>query len=352
MQRESPSAGFSQNVSDIAGHDRWLFLDAIRGIASLLVVLQHILWFHSPVFEAFFSSVWSPGRFGVVAFFIVSGFIVPRSLELKGDVRKFWISRFFRLYPAYWFSLLLIFALAAFGIGHQPSVKTWVANLTMLQGFVRIYDINVVSWTLGLEIALYVGITIAFVNRWLSRTWFISISLLSILGAASVIFPAVLHVRFPAGAMAVFGSIIEGIVLYRYFSAKLSFKEAAIITVLCFATISVSSMFNYAPIHQVGVGNQPTQFCAIFSVFSAFAFFIGMMKFRNLRFPSWVLWLGKVSYSLYLLHPVAGIMISHEGNPYLKDSLLLGTSLALAWFGYTFVELPSAKLNKRILAKT
>lgn len=40
-----------------------------------------------------------PGIFGVVAFFLVSGYIVPASLERRGDVQAFWIGRLFRLYP-------------------------------------------------------------------------------------------------------------------------------------------------------------------------------------------------------------------------------------------------------------
>ena len=34
-------------------------------------------------------------------FFLVSGYIIPASLERKGSVRGFWVSRAFRLYPLY-----------------------------------------------------------------------------------------------------------------------------------------------------------------------------------------------------------------------------------------------------------
>ena len=47
----------------------------------------------------------NPGNYGVFVFFIISGFIVPASLERKGSVRTFWVSRLFRLYPLYLFAI-------------------------------------------------------------------------------------------------------------------------------------------------------------------------------------------------------------------------------------------------------
>jgi peptidoglycan/LPS O-acetylase OafA/YrhL len=40
-----------------------------------------------------------PAQYGVFVFFLVSGYIVPASLERKGSVHSFWVSRVFRLYP-------------------------------------------------------------------------------------------------------------------------------------------------------------------------------------------------------------------------------------------------------------
>jgi peptidoglycan/LPS O-acetylase OafA/YrhL len=50
-------------------------------------VLQHA---RADVYQWF-----DPGQFGVFVFFLVSGYIVPASLERKGSVRGFWVSRVF-----------------------------------------------------------------------------------------------------------------------------------------------------------------------------------------------------------------------------------------------------------------
>jgi peptidoglycan/LPS O-acetylase OafA/YrhL len=333
---------------------RWQFLDAIRGIAAMAVVLQHILWYQSANFENFFSTVWSPGRFGVVAFFLVSGFIVPRSLEHRGNVTEFWVARFFRLFPPYWFSLLFIGLLPLAGIpGLTPvdlgSGKAWVANLTMMQGFVRIADINPVAWTLGLEMVLYVAITFAYIKGFLKKTWFIAMSLLGLMAVASIFLPLVLHIRFPAGASAVFGAIIAGLALFRWFSGELKKFEGLTIMGLCIVVTIASSFVNYHSVRSTIDFLQPTQFCAILSAITGYGFFLFFLKFRDLKFPAWTLWLGQISYSLYLLHPIALALIPHNGNSFVTVPLQLGLSVVLAWFGYECIEVPSIAMAQKRL---
>lgn len=335
---------------------RWQFLDAIRGIAALAVVIQHIFWFVSPKIENVFATIWSPGRFGVVAFFIVSGFIVPQSLEHKGDVKAFWTSRFYRLYPAYWVSLALIAAVFALGLAWHPPVDKrylvqWLVNLTMLQGFARMPDINPVAWTLGLEMVLYAAITVAFMKGFLKQTWLISLSLLFLLAMASTVLPGVFHIRFPAGAAAVCGSIILGLTLFRWFTGELEKRDTVILGFFCFAVTLISSLVNYRPERLSSDPLQPTQLCAITSVVAGYLFFLGMMWFKRPSYPAWILWLGKVSYSLYLLHPVAGMLVPKAMNEWVRAVLEIVLSLVLAWAGYTFVEKPSISLGKAKVAR-
>jgi len=52
-----------------------------------------------------------PGQYGVFVFFLVSGYIVPASLERQGSVRGFWVSRVFRLYPLNLLLMVAVFVL-------------------------------------------------------------------------------------------------------------------------------------------------------------------------------------------------------------------------------------------------
>ena len=301
--------------------------------------------------------MWSPGRFGVVGFFLVSGFIVPRSLEQRGDVKAWWTSRIYRLFPPYWFSLLFIGLLAVAGLPgltgvDTGSLKAWIANLTMLQGFAHIPDINPVAWTLGLEMVLYFAITVAFVKGFLRQTWLIASTLLFLIGASSILFPTILHIRFPAGGAAVFGSIVAGLALFRWFTGDLEKLETGLITGLCVAVTVASSIVNYSPTRLASDPLQPTQFCAIFSAVTGYAFFLGMLRLRKASFPAAILWLGKISYSLYLLHPIALALVPHGLNSLIAVPLEVGLSVAFAWFGYECIEVPSIEMaRKRLSAK-
>ena len=87
---------------------RWMqgrlqYIDAMRGIAALLVVLQHALaeaFPASPLLEYV-----SPGRFGVVLFFLISGFVVPFSIKGERPIASFVVNRAARLLPALWLSI-------------------------------------------------------------------------------------------------------------------------------------------------------------------------------------------------------------------------------------------------------
>ena len=125
--------------------DRLSFLDCIRGVAALAVLVEHIgalLW---PRFHVFVHNSFNFGKFGVAAFFLTSGFVIPFSLERGNSLPKFWISRFFRLYPLYWLSLTMVVCLFLLGVPHGfgPDFSSHLArnvlvNVTMFQQFVGI----------------------------------------------------------------------------------------------------------------------------------------------------------------------------------------------------------------------
>jgi peptidoglycan/LPS O-acetylase OafA/YrhL len=90
-------------------HSRLAWLDALRGIGALAVVGEHLTTWAMPWLRP---TSFNLGTYGVLVFFLVSGYIIPASLERRGDVRAFWIGRIFRLYPLYLAVIGLVLALA------------------------------------------------------------------------------------------------------------------------------------------------------------------------------------------------------------------------------------------------
>ena len=109
MTASSPSPSLSKSQSGTRYHH----LDALRGLAALAVALSHTLtaFSHTP-FPLYVERLL--GRTPVLFFFVLSGFVLSRSLGNEGKLSKrevaaFLVRRFFRLYP-----VLLISLIAAF----------------------------------------------------------------------------------------------------------------------------------------------------------------------------------------------------------------------------------------------
>jgi exopolysaccharide production protein ExoZ len=92
-------------------------LQALRGIAVLLVLLRHISVMENKydLHDSFMPEFWNAGTCGVDLFFVISGFImVTISLgrhQMRGAFREFLYRRATRIYPLYW-----IFSLVVFGV--------------------------------------------------------------------------------------------------------------------------------------------------------------------------------------------------------------------------------------------
>ncbi len=109
------SSAMSQSTA--TDHERRLaWLDALRGFAALCVVFDHGSTLLLLPVRSFLYQWLNLGQYGVFVFFLVSGYIVPASLERKGSVRGFWISRVFRLYPM--FILVLVLSAVAYLTGY------------------------------------------------------------------------------------------------------------------------------------------------------------------------------------------------------------------------------------------
>ena len=136
------------------------WLDALRGFAALCVVFDHGSTLLLLPARSFLYQWLNLGQYGVFVFFLVSGYIVPASLERKGSVRGFWISRAFRLYPMFLVGLVL--SAVAYKTGHGTIGNAGAHRLTavlgwlfMLQNLNAGLNVPVVTWTLSFEMVFY-----------------------------------------------------------------------------------------------------------------------------------------------------------------------------------------------------
>ena len=99
------------------------------------------------------------GCWAVSTFFILSGFLTIYNLKLNTKLWEFTKTRMARLYPAYWVCLIITTVIVnLFMERFKVSFFSLLFNVTMLQGFVGIQNVDGAYWTITYEILFYMAI--------------------------------------------------------------------------------------------------------------------------------------------------------------------------------------------------
>jgi len=336
--------------NELHGSQRLEFLDVIRGLAALLVLVEHGLAEICPPYLAWSLKHVNFGQAGVVLFLIVSGFIIPASLQQGTSNGKFWLRRFFRLFPAYWFVILVTYMGTYFdnscsGVPHE-AVSTWLLNCTMTQGFFGQPHVSGVFWTLHLELTIYGICSLLFSLRTLHRSTAICITAMTVYACIGLYRPLIEAKPFCIGGLR-----------YLYFAPLIGLVANG----LCFGRISLRAGVCLAAAQ---IGSLTAIFCVNHLLFpqqirwAGISFFVSNWALASFVFCSFFLlrekclpkpmkYLGKISYSLYLLHPVALAILSgrHLHPVFLVGSFLL-LSLLFASTSFHFIESPGIALGR------
>jgi peptidoglycan/LPS O-acetylase OafA/YrhL len=317
---------------------RFEWMDALRGAAAILVLIRH--YFRIADLGPFAAYI-DPGTMGVVAFFCISGYIIPWSvLRAPTGVAQFFIARAFRLYPAYWVSL----ALAV--MATPVALHVLLANITMAQRFMGVHDVVGVYWTLQIEIVFYVLIAVLMLTGRITdpRASLWCLFGLCVLSILMAIPRAVLSLKTPVAPAFSLVVMFASFVFYHHRHAGfLSARQWRCIVSGVSAVMVGCFVLAYRK--DWGFGETPLRFVIGYAV--GVGLFIAFMRF-NINMPA-LRWLGSISYPLYLVHvPVREIIMGWL--PSLGDisSALLGipATIGLAAIMHRGVELPFNRMGR------
>jgi peptidoglycan/LPS O-acetylase OafA/YrhL len=148
------------------------WLDALRGFAALTIVCFHLspVVLGSELHLRIFRHI-DFGKYGVLLFFLVSGYVIPMSLERHGSLRRFWIGRMFRIYPAFLVAVAVLAVLITTGVLplnrslRAETVSGVLGHLTMLQDLLGLRGLVRVFWTLSYEMTFYLIVAGLFAFR-------------------------------------------------------------------------------------------------------------------------------------------------------------------------------------------
>ncbi len=296
--------------SEINSSARYVAVDGIRGFLAFGVFVHHymLMWLNLR------HGSWAPphnlqnelGRGSVAIFFMITAFLfwgrahAKRGLELK----NFFTSRVFRIYPLYLLFVSLLFLVVAYEsnwTAREPASA--IVKEAVKWSFFHMPIINRhqdmifggVAWTLLYEACFYVSLPLLAIVFLQERPpWRKALAG----GAAAALF-AFNHLSFSI-ASAFLGGIVA-----VYWSVDLNRvqlargKTAAWVALLCLACVG---LFVYDPFNVAGIGLLTVFFVVIASGNTLF----GLLSLPGAR------WMGEISYSVYLGHGIMLWFIKHE----------------------------------------
>jgi len=338
-------------------------IDSLRALAVVSVVIYHL------------HGSWLPGGFaGVDVFFVISGYVISRSLVALpstgfiGFTGSFYGRRIRRIMPALIVCLLVTSLLSALFI---PSA--WLSDSNQRTGRFAFWGLSnfvlmdvgdtyfaprvefnpyVHTWSLGVEEQFYLVFPAIFycwlryrgspvrwqritANAWLAA---LLIASLGYCAYATANAPAIAYYSLPsrfwelaAGAALLQLHVSGGQLLRAREKTQLALSLAAIVGCLCFAD---EAAFPFP--------------WAIAAVLGSLGIIDLVTRSGRMNAAlSWepVVWIGKISYSLYLWHwPVFVLFRWTVGlDAWLMRVAAVGATFALAWASYSWVENPFRK---------
>lgn len=274
-------------------------LDALRAIAALGVVLFHYLPYYDQLYGHTFSppSVLDVGRYCVHLFFILSGFVIFMTLERTRTAGWFGLARAFRLMPALWAGIAITFLLVH-TLGPEDRAVSFgsaLLNVTLLHEYLEYPHVDGAYWSLVIEATFYCWIALLFYGL---KAW-------ERIRIALWIWVAISY---------------AGVIWWKAIPDALDFLVKDLLFVK-YAPLFVSGMLIYRW-HQHGrpaapdllllglsIGHAVVAYKAPFNIFVLGCygvFALAVAGYLNALANRPMLWLGSLSYALYLVHQNIG----------------------------------------------
>lgn len=331
-------------------------LDGIRGLAVLIVLLSHSSgrgmalapWLN-------FAGI---GHVGVYLFFVLSGYLLTKSLLEGQSATQFYLRRVFRIVPLYYVVLIGVLIYQANGDYSEKYLHIAGETQDVLMHFLFLKG-DGVFWTLAAEFGFYLLLPLILVAArrlgwiWLfafATIYFCSFLLVQLFGVTT--FPLkFVSISHHSQFMDVF---VCGI-LAAYLPQKrllhplvpVLFWGLIAISVVCISQgflLANRPLYNlrwmsmlYGVIFALAIVNAT---CGSSQLF-------GVLNTRPLVF------MGKIGFGLYLLHFPAFQIVSAtmDWSPRLNFVVALSMACALAWIAYQAIERPMIRVGRRIEAK-
>lgn len=361
-------------ASGVSQAGRLAFIDPLRCVAFLSVFIQHVFLEEisrlaqatNPTVAHVFSAIYrfvridgAPGVFGVVLFFVISGYCIAKAAE-RETAGEFAIRRTFRIYPLLIIALALEVALIRAQNGTLPGLREFFGSVTLLGDFLNVPPrLSGVEWTLRLELLFYatVGLGLVFATRMslpgLGRSTSLAYGAILVVIALSVLLPPFPVEYFSRGYVNLFAPFfVIGAVFVAYERGRIAGMSLVLIILGAYG-VSIWTQQAFRP--------EYGRFAGYYLV--AVALFSGGWLLRDHMTGSRPVYLlSMLTYATYLFHKFLVPAIDQALGRLLPSGseLMLGTISpnklgAIILFFVTmaalvaYIEQPLIRLSKRLV---
>jgi peptidoglycan/LPS O-acetylase OafA/YrhL len=225
-----------------------------------------------------------------------------------------------------------------------PSFKALMANLVMMAKFMGQPPFYGSFWTLSVEMIFYGIVSIIFLMGFIKRSSAIAYSAMGVtflLGVIGTTYFGLFDKGW--GTCLNLSTMFVGTVLYRLHKNEISAREFySVFACLIFITLNITywnlvyrthPLLKFVPYTSATLG--------------AFAVFLICYYLKELKYPRALVYLGVISYSIYLNQDIIYRIIPQTNYPLLTMVIWLTALLILSMFTYNFIEKPFIKLGRR-----
>lgn len=327
-------------------------LNLLRFIAAMMVVFFHYSFrgFAADGMTLFDYSELSAfskyGYLGVQLFFMISGFVILMS-ALKLDFVSFVINRISRLYPVYWVCVTLTFLVII--VARDPryfiAIYDYLINLTMLNGIIKIKNVDGAYWSLLVELFFYALVSVALFLKLQKKiilllyVWLASSCFLLFYNGGNLIFKIARIALLPSYS----SYFVAGMVFYLVLKEGRCYKKDVLLMLSYLVSVTLSMHAIPGFIEHYNANLDSYIIFTIISVFYCIFFVISYLK-KDLMHSKILDKMGMMTYPLYLIHQNIGFIIFNKLYVILNRHILFwGLITLMLCFSYiitTYVEKP------------
>jgi peptidoglycan/LPS O-acetylase OafA/YrhL len=297
-------------MSSVSSSERFPVLDGLRAISILLVLACHLL----PLGPKALRLNETAGAMGMSLFFGLSGFLITSGLIRNPNIHEFMARRLTRILPLAYVYTIFVFVVVSF----DPKALLWT-NLFVVNYLPEYWHpLTAHFWSLDVEMQFYFAIAVVVAaagprGLWLVWPACLAVTLLRINAGAYI--AGETHLRVD--------EILSGACIATLYSSGIRLKSFQALMTTAALLWAISAWPFSGPLQYV------RPYAAALLLFATLHY--GAAKPRTLLTSRPMQYVARISYALYVFHPLTAFGWMNEGSTLIKYALKRPISFILTF---------------------